>query len=131
MRIPCLLLFSLLLVNVSGIEAQEKAISYFTMGNSLTQDTVPSKLDGDVQWHVDCGKSLPYLFENPGKPCVASSTLWPEAFQSKQYDLMHNAMRHALGQPRSVAGFETISSPVKSYLDEVLDTLPPGNSFSK
>jgi hypothetical protein len=39
--------------------------------------------------------------------------------------LMHNAMRHALGQPRSVAGFETIHSPVKAYLDAVLDTLPP------
>ncbi len=39
--------------------------------------------------------------------------------------LMHNAMRHALGQPRSVAGFETIPSPVKTYLDAVLDTLPP------
>jgi hypothetical protein len=39
--------------------------------------------------------------------------------------LMHNAMRHALGQPRSVVGFETIPSPVKTYLDVVLDTLPP------
>ena len=38
--------------------------------------------------------------------------------------LMHNAMRHALGQPRSVAGFETILSPVKVYLDGILDTLP-------
>ena len=26
-------------------------------------------------------------------------------------------MRHALGQPRSMAGFETIPSPVKIYLD--------------
>jgi hypothetical protein len=38
---------------------------------------------------------------------------------------MHNAMRHALGQPRSVVGFETIPSPVNTYLDVVLDTLPP------
>jgi hypothetical protein len=37
--------------------------------------------------------------------------------------LMHNAMRHAMGQPRSVKGFEKIPSEVKSYFDAVLDTL--------
>ena len=41
--------------------------------------------------------------------------------------LMHNAMRHALGQSRSVAGFEQIPSPVKAYLDGILDTLPSLN----
>ena len=50
-------------------------LSYFLIGNSLTWDTVPSKLDGDVQWHVDCGKSLPFIYENPQKPCVKTSTL--------------------------------------------------------
>jgi hypothetical protein len=250
MRIPCLLSMALFLMTVATATAQEKALSYYTIGNSLTQDTVPSKLDGDVQWHVDCGKSLPYIYENPGKPCVANSTLWPDAFKAKQYDLisvqvhygstldedaaviaeflalqqkaifiihsgwarsvsraeeyastatsgpmqhsqayvnalleklqkqfpdrqfrqthaqdllakvaddtaagkspfgkiediyrdaihlntvtgrylMHNAMRHAMGQPRSVAGFETIPSPVKTYLDGVLDTLAPVDS---
>lgn len=238
-------LFTLLLSTAAPAE-EGKALSYFLIGNSLTQDTVPSKLDGDVQWHVDCGKSLPYLYENPAKPCVENSTIWPEAFKAKQYDLisvqvhyggtletdaavlseflsrqpkaifvihsgwarsatraeeyaekspagkmkhspaylealieklrvlhpgreirqtraqdllaqiaadidagkspfsriedlyrddihlnvvtgrylMHNAMRHALGQPRSVAGFEAIPSPVKAYLDRILDTLP-------
>jgi hypothetical protein len=37
--------------------------------------------------------------------------------------LMHNAMRHALGQPRSVKGFEKIPSVVKDYFDGILDTL--------
>jgi hypothetical protein len=60
--------------------------SYFLIGNSLTWDTVPPKLDGDVQWHVDCGKSLPYIHKNPAKPCVKTSTLWPEALKTKQYD---------------------------------------------
>lgn len=225
----------------------EEPRSFYLIGNSLTQDTVPSKLDGDVQWHIDCGKSLPFIYENPEKPCVKNSTLWPEALKGKSYDvisvqvhygstleqdvavlsefvrmqpkavfvihsgwaraasraeeysakssggkmqhspayldavvkklrelhpgrifrqtraqdllarvaadivakkapfsrledfyrddihlnvitgryLMHNAMRHALEQPRSVAGFETIPSPVKTYLDGILDTLPP------
>lgn len=223
----------------------EPGPSYYLIGNSLTWDTVPSKLDGDVQWHVDCGKSLPYMYENPAKPCVKTSTLWPDALEDKQYDflslqihygstlaedaavfatlmdlqpdavliihtgwarsesraeeyartdpsgkmqhspayfealfeklsalypdreirctraqdlldqvardiesgeapfqeieevyrdaihmnvvtgryLMHNAMRHAMGQPRSVKGFEKIPSEVKSYFDAVLDTL--------
>jgi hypothetical protein len=231
----------------SGSLGAGEARSFYLIGNSLTQDTVPSRLDGDVQWHVDCGKSLPYIFENPQEPCVKNSTIWPEALRAKQYDLvsvqvhyggtvetdaavlsefvrmqpkavfvihsgwarsrsraeeyagaaadgtmlhspayigkllallraahpgrefretraqdllawlaedvaagkapfttveeiyrddihldrvtgrylMHNAMRHALGQPRSVAGFEEIASPVKAYLDGLLDRLPP------
>ncbi len=238
------------LTALSVVAEPAKPLSYFLIGNSLTQDTVPAKLDGDVQWHVDCGKSLPYLYENPASPCVKNSTIWPEAFAAKQYDLisvqvhygstleedaavlseflamqpkavfvihsgwarsetrageyaeknpdgrmqhspaylralleklhtlhpgreirqtraqdllaqiaadieagkspfsriedlyrddihldvvtgrylMHNAMRHALGQRRSAAGFEAIPLPVKAYLDKVLDALPPVKS---
>jgi len=68
--------------------SDEKPKSYYLIGNSLTWDTVPSHLDGDVQWHVDCGKSLPYIMEHPEKPCVKSSTLWPEALKDKQYDFV-------------------------------------------
>jgi len=64
----------------------EPKTSYYLIGNSLTWDTVPSALDGDVQWHVDCGKSLPYITKNPEKPCVKTSTLWPKALKEKQYD---------------------------------------------
>lgn len=62
--------------------------SVYLIGNSLTWDTVPSKLDGDVQWHVDCGKPLTYIHANPDMPCVKSSTLWPEALKAKQYDII-------------------------------------------
>lgn len=62
--------------------------SCFLIGNSLTWDTQPSLLDGDVQWHVDCGKSLPYIFEHPESPCVKSSTLWPQALKEKKYDIV-------------------------------------------
>ncbi len=68
--------------------APAAAASFFLIGNSLTWDTVPSRLDGDVQWHVDCGKSLPYIHANPEAPCVKSSTLWPEALAEKQYDVI-------------------------------------------
>ncbi len=66
-------------------QAERKKTSYYLIGNSLTWDTIPGYLDGDVQWHVGCGKSLPYLFEHPENPCVKSSTLWPNALKNKQY----------------------------------------------
>jgi hypothetical protein len=43
-------------------------LSCFLIGNSLSWETVPSKLGWDTQWHVDCGKSLPLIFENSRKP---------------------------------------------------------------
>tara|TARA_R110002096_G_scaffold396387_1_gene592248 strand:- start:100 stop:846 length:747 start_codon:yes stop_codon:yes gene_type:complete len=86
-------LFIVFLVVISFLAsvfaAEEKQeLSYYLIGNSLTWDTVPSKLDGDTQWHVDCGKSLPFIFENPAAPCVATSTLWPAALKEKQYDYL-------------------------------------------
>jgi hypothetical protein len=62
--------------------------SFYLIGNSLTWDTVPAWMDGDVQWHVDCGKSLPFMYANPEEPCVKTSTLWPKALAEKQYDVV-------------------------------------------
>jgi len=78
----------LCLLFVARAGAEEPSRSFYLIGNSLTWDTIPSRLDGDVQWHVDCGKSLPYIYSNPGKPCVKTSTLWPEALPAKQYDFL-------------------------------------------
>lgn len=72
---------------ISASAAADEPTKFFLIGNSLTWDTVPSKLDGDTQWHVDCGKPLPYMFANPDKPCVKTSTLWPKALAEKQYDV--------------------------------------------
>ncbi|MCA8989232.1 MAG: right-handed parallel beta-helix repeat-containing protein, partial [Planctomycetaceae bacterium] len=33
----------------------------YLIGNSLTWDTIPSLLDEAAEWHVDCGKPLPYI----------------------------------------------------------------------
>lgn len=68
--------------------AEPAGPSVFLIGNSLTWDTTPSRLAGDVQWHVDCGVPLPYIHANPAKPCVSSSTLWPAALRDKQYDFL-------------------------------------------
>ena len=245
LRLAILFCCSLTLAEFSPVLADENTASIYLIGNSLTWDTIPSRLDGDVQWHVDCGKSLPWMHKNPQQPCVKSSQLWPTALKEKQYDivtvqphygstldedvetiskwlalqpdavfvihsgwahhakreleyanedgsgtmqhspayfaallaelkkrhpkrqfrqtqafellariaadieqgqapikdvaelhrdaihmqhdsgkyLMHNAMRHALGQPRSSKGFEKIDPQMKAYLDSVLDRL--------
>ena len=62
--------------------------SYYLIGNSLTWDAIGMGLDVDAQWHVDCGKNLSYIYKNPQKPCVKSSTLWPAALKAKQYDYL-------------------------------------------
>lgn len=76
------------LATTAFADEPKKGPSYFLIGNSLTWDTVPSALSGDVQWHVDCGVNLPYIFAHPEKPCVKTSTLWPKAFAEKQYDFV-------------------------------------------
>ena len=80
----------LLLSQIPAVCAQSSspAVSCYLIGNSLTWDTVPPQLDGDVQWHVDCGVSLQHIFANPQQPCVNSSTLWPTALSSKQYEFV-------------------------------------------
>ena len=85
----CMMLL-LLLSRIPAVCAQSSspAVSCYLIGNSLTWDTVPPQLDGDVQWHVDCGVSLQHIFANPRQPCVNSSTLWPTALRSKQYEFV-------------------------------------------
>jgi len=63
-------------------------VKIYLIGNSLTWDSLPGLLDGDVQWHVDCGKNLQYIFDNPASPCVKTSTPWNEALKAKQYDTL-------------------------------------------
>lgn len=62
--------------------------SILLIGNSLTWDTRPSLLDGNVHWHVDCGKPLTYIRDNPENPCVGSSRLWPLAIETTAYDFV-------------------------------------------
>lgn len=58
----------------------------YTIGNSLTYDTRPQLLDGDVDWHIYCAKNLQYIFNNPDGHCVSSSTPWTTALVENQYD---------------------------------------------
>ena len=58
----------------------------YTIGNSLTWDTKPYDLDGDVDYHIFCGKNLQFIYDNPEGHCVASSLPWTTALATKQYD---------------------------------------------
>ena len=69
-------------------ESIKKETRTYLIGNSLTWDTQPSLLSGFVQWHVDCGKPLPFIRDNPSAPCVASSRHWPIALEQLQYDYL-------------------------------------------
>lgn len=68
--------------------ATRPPIKIYLIGNSLTWDTLPGLLAGDVQWHVDCGKNLKYIYEHPAAPCVKTSNIWTEALSGKQYDIL-------------------------------------------
>ena len=83
-----LVIVTLMLGVVSQVPAQQPTKKIYLIGNSLTWDTVPTRLDGDIKYHVDCGKSLPFIFENPQQPCVKSSTLWPAALKNHRFDLI-------------------------------------------
>ncbi|NNJ26490.1 hypothetical protein [Alienimonas chondri] len=73
-------------------ESPASAPRTFLIGNSLTWDTLPSRLegasDGRVQWHVYCGKNLPFIHDNPAGHCVESSTPWPKALADGEYDFV-------------------------------------------
>ena len=77
--------------------------SIYLIGNSLTWDTVPSRLDGHVQWHVDCGKPLPYIAAHPESPCVKSSRIWPDALRSTAYDVLCVQPHNGSGLEQDVA----------------------------
>jgi hypothetical protein len=64
------------------------AASIFAIGNSLTWDTRPALLDGEVQWHITCNKNLAYAFNHPDDVCLDSSTNWDVAFQNHDYDFV-------------------------------------------
>jgi hypothetical protein len=78
----------------SSVAAADAPPKIYLIGNSLTWDTVPESLAGpdlpaaNVAWHVDCGVSLPHIKAHPEKPCVESSTKWPEALAGRQFDLV-------------------------------------------
>ena len=58
----------------------------YALGSSYSHDAQPWGLDGRPQWHIDCGRPLQYIFDNPLAPCELTSTIWPLAFALNQFD---------------------------------------------
>jgi Right handed beta helix region len=81
----------------------------FLIGNSLTWDTIPAALDGEVYWHVDCGKNLPYIRKHPDAPCVESSTLWPYGLRLGPFDFV-------VFQPHYGSTLEQDAETIESWL---------------
>ncbi|WP_372722790.1 Ig-like domain-containing protein, partial [Novipirellula sp.] len=73
-----------------AIDAQQSKIfqpgSIYSIGNSLSWNARPPLLDGDVEYHNDCGKNLQFIFDNPESPCTNTSRLWTDALLNQQYD---------------------------------------------
>jgi len=90
MRFGKLVLWCVGLLALAGgdLRAQQPPPRYYLIGNSLTWDTVPEKLDGSVQWHIDCGVPLPHIFAKPDAPCVKTSTPWPKALKETRFDVV-------------------------------------------
>jgi hypothetical protein len=90
MHSPLLFCLTLSMVCASPALAEDipQPQKVYLIGNSLTWDTLPGLLDGDVQWHVDCGKNLKYIFEHPEQPCVKTSKPWPQALKDEQFDVL-------------------------------------------
>lgn len=97
-------------IQITGNSTLEPQSSILVIGNSLTWDTRPGLLDGNVHWHVDCGKPLTFIRDNPESPCVDSSRIWPIALATTEYDFIsvqpHNGT--SLGED-----FEVISNWVQ------------------
>lgn len=91
------------------------------IGNSLTRDAVPALMDETVDYHVDCGVSLPYLSANPDAPGVATSTLVRSPPSPTRFCDHGPALRgvHAMPPTRRVDAF--FAKPVIPVLWDVGD----------
>ena len=73
----------------SSILAPAHAISIYTIGNSLTWDTRPSNLDGNVGYHIGCSKNLQEIYDNPSTSyCIDPTSVgaWDVALSNNQFD---------------------------------------------
>ncbi len=127
-------------ISISDNTVLEPQRRILLIGNSLTWDTIPSRLEEAVHWHVDCGKPLTYIYANPENPCVQTSRLWPTAMRTVQYDLisvqphygttleedLEIISRWVKMQPRAVFVIHTGWARHANFAEEAADTDPAG-----
>jgi Bacterial Ig domain/Dockerin type I domain/Thrombospondin type 3 repeat len=71
----------LLLLICSGTNAD-----VYVLGSSYSANALPYALDDRPQWHIDCGRPLQFIYDNPQAPCDSTSTIWPVALLATQFD---------------------------------------------
>ncbi len=74
----------LLLSITTSAQAVDPTI--FTIGNSLTWDTVPSRYA--TNWHIDCNQNLQSIYDNPDRTCVPSSITLSQGLTQNTYDFV-------------------------------------------
>ena len=78
----------LLLLLILGVGAGVRAEcvpadnGVYVLGSSYSMDAQPENLDNDPTWHIFCGKTLDFIFNNPYGHCVQNSTPWPEVLEA-------------------------------------------------
>ncbi len=58
----------------------------YALGNSLTNDTLPLNLAGNIQNGIYCNQNLQQIFDDPTGYCTAASIQWDTAFAGRQFD---------------------------------------------
>lgn len=82
------LLTTILFFCLTANAAAQSPQRIFMIGNSLTWDTYPHELYRQVEYHIDCGRNLQYIFDNPAAPCLEISHLWTDALVNDVYDVV-------------------------------------------
>jgi hypothetical protein len=60
----------------------------FVLGSSFSWDGRPPLLRGSNAWHIDCGRTLQYIWDQPASPCESSSSPWTGALAIGSYDFI-------------------------------------------
>ncbi len=75
-------------ITVENNQRLPKKNRVYFIGNSLTNDLQLGSLETEVAWHIDCGKSLKFIYDHAEKPCETRSKTWPTALRSGQLDFV-------------------------------------------
>ncbi len=78
-------LLALLILCIS-IATQATEPRIFTIGNSLTWDTLPKNYA--THWHIDCNQNLQSIYDNPDRTCVSSSITLSQGLTQNTYDFV-------------------------------------------
>lgn len=83
-----LCLVALAFLTFAAIPSQSFADFIYAIGNSLTQDAQPLRLDGQTQNAIHCNQNLQQIWDDPSGFCGSTTTRWDTALVQNQYDFV-------------------------------------------